>query len=307
MSSKFSQSALRLLRPQIAFTTLAIAPASALAQDGGWTVDPYLRLGAQVTVAENAVRDDEEGLDSDGISLNVEPGITAENGDLSVTVRNRARRIEYFDDQREDLWRNLLGGEATYQTDENGAVSAFADYGWNLTTAEFPRADQLEIGGQVERRFGDEHRLRGGASWRERDYDDVARSSGSGPRLDGQYRYRLGANHYLYLDGRYESIGSDLDRRDMERFIVSTSYQRPLARDLRIRPQLSYRDLRFPGRIEADGQPRRDTILIPELSFIYSPGDWFFVSEFRYNIRNSNDQERQDDGYRIALSVSRAF
>lgn len=154
------------------------------AQDDGWTLDAELDAGVRVTVAENAVRDDDDTVDDDAVSFSLTPQLTATNGPVEVSLRHRVRRIEYFEDDREDLWRNLLGAEVTYATDPNGAVSVFAERGWNVTTAEFPRADQWEVGGEVERRFGDAHRVRLGGSWRERSYDDLAGSEGSGPRLD---------------------------------------------------------------------------------------------------------------------------
>ncbi|RDC60141.1 hypothetical protein HME9302_01340 [Alteripontixanthobacter maritimus] len=277
------------------------------AQDDGWTLDAELDAGVRVTAAENAVRDDDDTVDDDAISFSLSPQVTATNGPVEVALRHRVRRIEYFDDDREDLWRNLLGAEVTYTTDPMGAVSVFAERGWNVSTAEFPRADQWEAGAEIERRFGAAHRVRVGGSWRERSYDDLAGSEGSGPRLDAQYRYRFAANHYLYVAGRVEEIDSDAERREMNRWLLSASYQRPLARDLRIRPQLTYRELDFPGRIVPDGASREDTILIPEVTLLYSPGDWLFSGELRYNIRSSNDPERGEDGFRISVNASHEF
>lgn len=93
----------------------------------------------------------------------------------------------------------------------------------------------------------------------------------------------------------------------MDRWLLSASYQRPLAKDLRIRPQLTYRELDFPGRIVPGGASREDSILIPELTLLYSPSDWLFSGELRYNIRSSNDPNREEDGFRISVNANRKF
>ena len=289
------------------FVGIAIVPGAAHAQDSGWTIDPSLDVAVRAVTANFDLRDDDAPINGDAIAVLVSPSVTAENGALSLRLRNSTYRIEYLEDDFLDRWRSVTGAEIAYATDANGSVGAFVEYGDNLSTAESPRTDQWQYGAELERRFGTEHRVRLQGSWRERDYDDLAGSEGSGPRLNGEYRYRFAANHYLYLRGSAEDIDSDTARRNFDRQAVSIAYQRPLARDFRIRPEVRYRHTDFTGRLLPDGDFRSDDVVIPELTLLYSPGDWLFSLEGRYLLRNSTDPEFDRNGYRVSLEARYEF
>ena len=287
------------------FAALLTTPLSA--QDTGWEIDPALDVAVRAVTANFDLRDDDSAINGDAFAVLVAPSVTATNGDLSIRLRNSTYRIEYLEDDFADRWRVVTGLDVDYATDPDGEIGASIEYGDNLATAEFPRTDQWQYGANVERRFGEEHRVRLAANWRERSYDDIAQSTGQGPEIDGEYRYRFGPNNYLYLRGSIEEIDSDTDRRRFDRQIVSVAYQHPIAPDFRIRPEIGYRHTDFPGRFAPDGGIRSDDLVIPELTLLYSPGDWLFSVESRYLIRNSTDPEFDRNGYRIALEARYEF
>jgi hypothetical protein len=294
----------------VAFGLPCVLPVtSLLGRDAadGWSIDPSLDLAARAVTADHDLRDDDSTISGDAIALIIAPSVVFENGPVQFELRNSTFRIEYLDDDFADRWRHTSEAELTFATDSSGSLSAFAEYAGNLTTAEAPFTDQWQFGGSVERRFGETHRVRARGAWRDRSYDDAAASKGSGARIDGEYRYRFGANHYFYLRGRYEEIDSANPVREFDRWIVSSAYQRPIARDLRIRPEIAYRDLDYPGRPIAGGGFRHDRSIVPELTLLYSPGDWLFSLEGKYFVRDSTDPEFDRNGYRIALEARHGF
>lgn len=286
---------------------LVLFPAYAFAQDDGWSLDPSLDMAVRVVTANLDLRDDDSAISGDAFALLVSPSVRATNGALTLRLRNSTYRIEYLTDDFSDRWQSVTGAEITYETDPNGSFGSFIEYGDNLSTAESSRTEQWQYGAELERRFGSEHRVRLQGSWRERSYDDIAMSDGSGPDIDGEYRYRFAANHYLYLRGSVEDIDSDNARRIFDRQSASIAYQRPLSSDFRIRPQLNYRHTDFTGRLLPEGDFRSDDVIIPELTLLYSPGDWLFSLEGRYLLRDSTDPEFDRDGYRLALEARYEF
>ena len=272
-----------------------------------WSLDPGLEVAARIVSAKSAIRDDEEAVDGDAIALRIAPSVRLRGSDVTITLRNSTTRIEYFPEDRSDRWQNTARLTGDFAVGEGSSLTFFGERGDNLSTAEYFMTDEWEFGGRLEQELNEENRIRLGASWRDRSYDDSAQSQGSGPQIDGEYRYRLGANHFVHLRGRYEEIDSSNLLREMSRRSIFASYQRPIARDLRIRPEISYRDLDYPGRILATSDYRRDDILSPEVSLLYSPGPWLIIAEARYIARNSSDPEFDREGYRLALEVTHEF
>ena len=118
----------------------------------------------------------------------------------------------------------------------------------------------------------------------------------------------MGANHYAFLRGRYDEINSDDNaRRNLSRWLAEASYQRPIAKDLRLRGELSYQRLDFSGRALETGGVRQDDLFWPELTLIWSPGPWRVAAEGRYIVRNSTDPAFDRSGYRFELEASYAF
>ncbi|MBA4080051.1 MAG: hypothetical protein C0496_02175, partial [Erythrobacter sp.] len=185
--------------------------------------------------------------------------------------------------------------------------TAFGERSDNILAAEFTSTDEWEFGGEIIHSVDAANRVTLGASWRERSYDDAAGSSGDGIRVDGEYRYRFGPNHYAFLRGRYDEINSAEARRNLTRWLAEASYQRPIVSDLRLRGELSYQRLDFGGRPVAGGGSREDDLFWPELTLIWSPGPWRIAGEARYIVRNSTDPAFDRSGYRFEVEISHAF
>ena len=273
----------------------------------GWSVDPGLDSSVRIVTAQSAIRDDDETIDGDAISFGLAPFVQFERQNARITVRNSLKRIEYFPEDRTDRWQNVASVVGDFEISGRTSVRVFGERGDNLSTAEFFRTDQWEVGTRIQNAFDEANRVRLGASWRERQYDDSAGSTGEGPQIDGEYRYRFGANHYLYARGRYEEIDSPQPARNMNRWSAFLLYQIPVARNLRLRPELSYRDLKYPGRDLTTGGFRRDEIFAPELTVLYSPGPWLVLAEAKYISRNSTDPRFDRGGYRFAIEVIHEF
>jgi hypothetical protein len=274
----------------------------------GWRLEPGLRLTARGIAAETTAPGEDEVIDGNAIALVAAPSLVLTNDDVTVTLRNATTWLEYQDPDRLDRWQNTARLSVRYDLSDATGVTAFGERSDNLLTAEFTSTDEWEFGGEIEHSFNAANRVQLGVSWREREYDDTENSSGSGIRVDGEYRYRFGANHYAFLRGRYDEINSDDNaRRNLNRWLAEASYQRPIARDLRLRGELSYQRLDFSGRTLATGGVRQDDLFWPELTLIWSPGPWRLAAEGRYIIRNSTDLAFDRSGYRFELEESYAF
>lgn len=317
--------ALALAIPVLFFATAAFAETSqqepseqdsgidgeddeATAKSGsGWHLDPGLRLAARGITARTTAPGEDEVIDGNAFALIAAPSLVLSKDDVTVTLRNTVTRLEFEDAARTDRWQNAARLGVSYDLPGGTRLAAFGERSDNMLAAEFTSTDEWEFGGEVTHSFDAANRLQLGASWRERGYDDTTGSRGDGVRIDGEYRYRFGANHYAFLRGRYDTINSAEARRHLSRWLAEASYQRPLARDLRLRGELSYQRLDFGGRLVAGGGVRQDDLLWPELTLIWSPGPWRIAGEARYIVRNSTDPAFDRSGYRFEVEVSHAF
>lgn len=276
-------------------------------ETSGWRLEPGLRLTARGIAARSTAPGEDEVIDGNAFALVAAPSLALSNDDVVVTLRTTTTRLEFEDEARIDRWQNVARLSVSYNLPHGTKITAFGERGDNLLTAEFTSTDEWEYGGEFEHSFDAANRIQLGASWRTRSYDDVENSSGSGIRVDGEYRYRFGANRYAYLRGRYDEINSDEARRNLSRWLAEASYQHPIAKDLRMRGELSYQRLDFSGRTLATGGVRQDDLFWPELNLIWSPGPWRFAAEGRYIVRNSTDPAFDRSGYRLELEASYAF
>jgi hypothetical protein len=281
--------------------------AEAREDTSGWRLEPGLRLTARGITARSTAPGEDEVIDGNAIAAVITPSLVLTNDDLTVTLRNSTTRLEFEDPGRLDRWQNSARLAVRYDLPGGTSLTAFGERSDNILAAEFTSTDEWEYGGEIEHSFDATSRVQLGASWRARSYDDAANSSGSGIRVDGEYRYRFGANHYAFLRGRYDEINSDEARRNLSRWLAEASYQRPIADDLRLRGELSYQKLDFSGRTLAAGGVRQDDLFWPELTLIWSPGPWRIAAEGRYIVRNSTDPAFDRSGYRFELEVSHAF
>jgi len=273
----------------------------------GWRLEPAIAVTARGISARSTAPAEDEVIDGNAFALVAAPSLTLTNGKVEVTLRNTATRLEFEDVNRDDRWQNVARLTTRFNLSDATRISAFGERSDNLLTAEFTSADEWEYGGEIEHSFDRANRVAVGASWRERNYDDIDNSTGSGVRVDGEYRYRFGANHYAFLRGRYDEINSATDRRNLDRWLAEASYQRPIAKDLRVRGELSYQRLNYSGRQLITGGVREDKLFWPELTLIWSPGPWRFAAEGRYIVRNSSDPAFDRSGYRVELEAGFAF
>jgi len=273
----------------------------------GWRLEPGLRVTLRGIAARSTAPGEDEVIDGNAIAALIAPALVLTNEDVAVTFRNITTRLEFEDPDRLDRWQNLARLMGRYELSESTAITGFAERSDNILAAEFTSTDEWEFGGEIEHSFDAANRVQAGASWRERAYDDEAGSRGSGIRVDGEYRHRFAPNTYAFLRGRHDVINSDNERRDLERWLFEASYQRPIARDLRLRGELTYESLAFEGRILPDGNFRKDDLIWPELTLVWTPGPWRIAAEGRYIFRASNDPAFDRSGYRIEMEVSHAF
>lgn len=294
-------------QPETASDSLEEDEAETANDASGWKLEPGLRVTARGIAARSTAPAEDEVIDGNAFALIAAPSAVLSNDDVTVTLRNTVTRLEFEDPARDDRWQNAARLSARYDLSDATAITAFGERSDNALAAEFTSTDEWEFGGEIEHSFDRANRVALGASWRERSYDDSDNSTGSGIRVDGEYRYRLGANHYAFLRGRYDTINSATDRRNLDRWLAEASYQRPLAKDLRLRGELSYQRLDFSGRTLATGGVRQDDLFWPELTLIWSPGPWRLAAEGRYIVRNSTDPAFDRSGYRVELEASYAF
>ncbi|MCB2066153.1 MAG: hypothetical protein KDE15_05875 [Erythrobacter sp.] len=301
----------------VAATLLAaLSPYAALAQDesGEWQLDPYARIEAGIVLSQSSDSEDELIIVGDGGYVRGAAGVTW--GDDVTTFRLEADRIqtERFGNAtgRGHYDRDRITVSATRQLGDDWEVELRGRMYDDLVTAESSDTDELSAAVRIEYEPVLDHRLRAQLTWRERNYDDGqgpggTASTGQGPRLDVEYRYRLGRYNYLNLDLRAEEINSDNPQRSFTREAVGVSYTQPITRDLRVRPAIEYRHTRFDGRIAPDGQPREDNSVVPEIELLWWPGDWRIEAEAKYIATSSNDPLRDREGYRFSLTVGYVF
>ncbi len=273
----------------------------------GWRLDPGLRITARGITARTTAPGEDEVIDGNALAAVITPQLVLANDDVTVTLRNATTRLEFEDPDRTDRWQNTARLSVAYDLSDATRISAFGERSDNILAAEFTSTDEWEFGGEVMHSLNDANRVTLGASWRERAYDDATGSRGQGVRIDGEYRYRFGPNHYAFLRGRYDEITSAEARRNLSRWLAEASYQRPIASDLRVRGEFSYQRLDFGGRPVAGGGVRQDDLFWPELTLIWSPGPWRIAGEARYIVRNSTDPAFDRSGYRFEVEVSHAF
>lgn len=296
----------RITYAMLTTTALIHAPA-AIAQADTGGLSAQIEISARAVAAETTGQVDDDIIDGSSATFRIEPTLSVDSGPVLLTFSNATSRIEYFADDRNDRWQNTARLSAEIGADAATSLTIFGQRSDNIITAEAPLVDEWEAGLRLQHELNDTHRLAFGARWQDRRYAGVVPSSGQGPRIDGEYRYRFAANHYGYLRGRYESISAADPLRDLTRWTASATYQRPLARDLLLRPAINWSRLDFTGRALPLGGFRRDTVLSPEVELIYSPGAWRMAAQARYVARQSSDPAFDRAGYRFALEVGYVF
>jgi len=297
--------------PVLLALAAAFGPAGAGAQEEGWTLDPYARLELSAISADSSDQDGELIINGDALTFRAQGGLEFGDGTTSFTIE--ADRIQVFrpGSGRRDSDRDRFTASVEHEVSDDVDVRLRARYYDDLVSAEYNDTDEKQIAGRVTYEPVKAHRFRLEGTWREREYDDAmgpggGSSTGSGPRVDAEYRHRLGRYNYLTFDLRAEEIASDNDARRYSRQSGAVSYTQPITRNLRVRPAVEVRRTRFDGRL-VDGDPRDDVQVIPEVELLWWPGDWRIEAEAKYINSSSNDPQRDREGYRLSLSVGHVF
>lgn len=286
----------------------------AAAQEQVWELDPFARAEIGVVSSESSDREDELIVVGDGGYLRGQAGVEL-IGD-GVTFRLEADRIqvERFGNAtgRERYDRDRFTAAAQAELGEDWEVRLQGRVYDDLVTVESPDTDEVQAAVRLEYQPVLAHRVRAEVTWRERSYADNdgpggTASRGEGLRVDLDYRHRIGRYHYVGLDLRAEEIDSDNPRRSYERQSARLSYTRPITDDLRVRPAVEVRRTRFDGRMTPDDVPRDDTQIVPELEFLWWPGNWRMEAEAKYIFGDSNDPVRDRKGYRLSISIGYVF
>ena len=298
----------------LALANLA-APQSVAAQEAdGFAVDPYARLELGVVSSQSSDRDEELIVNGDGGYLRAQVGVDI--GNDTSNVRFEADRIEVqrFGSAtgRDAYNRDRLTAAYTQKLGEAFEVELQGRLYDDLVSIESSDTDERQASVQLEYEPERAHRFRLRGTWRDREYDDGqgaggASSTGEGPRVDFDYRHRLGRYHYVAFDLRAEEIDSANPLRAYTRESAGASYTRPITRDLRVRPAVEVRHTRFDGRLTPAAEVREDTQIVPEVELLYWRGNWRIEAEAKYIFGSSNDPVREREGHRLSLSIGYVF
>jgi hypothetical protein len=257
-------------------------------------------------VAADSIDDEEEDIARSALIGRGAIGYVLEQGSGELRIEASSAYYEYLDEGRDHRWSNGIEAEYLADVGRDWRAGVGLEYDTNLATVEFGSTDQLQARGMLEYEPNRANRARFHAGWRERSYDDLQDSSGSGPFAELDYRYRFGRYHYLTAEMRYERIDSDHQIRDFDRIAFSTFYTHPLSRDARLRGGVMVRHTDFRNRpvLEHPGESRRDWLIMPEIELLYDVSrDWRLETELRYINRRSNDPDFDREGYRAEVSL----
>ncbi len=281
----------------------------AAAKDSDWRLEPDARIEVQAVTAQTTTRDDDLVIDGEALSVRGQVGVALEKRGLRF--RLEADRIEVIrlGEDRRNFARDRFTATAEADLDSDWALQLQARHLDDSVTVEASDTDEWQGSARLTWDKDRTHRLRLQGTWRSREYDNgpLAETTGEGPRVDGQYRRRFGAYHYLAFDLRAESIRSDDARRGYDRQSAGVAYTRPLTPDLRLRPAIEVIRTQFDNRLTINGDRRRDSLVVPEVELLYWPGKWRIEAEAKYVFSGSNEPLREREGYRLTLSVGYAF
>ncbi len=286
-----------------------LTPAAVTAQDSGWSLQPNARAEVGFVSAETATRDEQIVVDGDAFTLRGQVSFDLEDDDSRFRIEADRIEVIRLGDGRSNSNRDRITVEFEQEFGSNWEVQLRGRYYDDLVTAELSDTDELQGSVLVTYEPARAHRFSLRGSWRDREYDNgpASQTEGEGPRVDAQYRHRLGRYHYVTADFRAESIDSDDPLRGYSRESAKLSYTRPITRDVRVRPALEYLNTRFDDRLTPAGERRGDELIVPELELLWWPGKWRVEAEAKYISSSSNLATREREGYRLTLSVGYVF
>ena len=289
---------------------MAATPASA-SDEGTIKVDPTAQLTFRL-VQSDLDFDEGEEIDSSGFAVRGEVGLDFDLGETTgARVELEAGHFNYHDATRTD--RTSYGGavEVEQALSETVKMRLRVRRIENVGLLEASSADQTSVGVRFQWEKGND-RVRLYADWRDRDYDLTAPANGQGWRFAAQYNRRLGSYKWLRFDARWEEITSENSpRRNFERTVLRVEYSQPVAKRLRLRPSIEYREWSYDDRI-ARGDPQRDlrqdSYVAPRLELAYGRSIGLYgEASIEYRLRSSNDVRFDSDAIRAGLTVGFRF
>ncbi|MXO86830.1 hypothetical protein GRI38_12415 [Altererythrobacter aurantiacus] len=251
-----------------------------------------------------------DDVESSGVGISADSSVTFVEGETRLEISVDPTVFEFSDETRGTRKSLGIGIELSQRIGETLKLSVRSRRVSNIVTLESRSADQRSLRGEVEWEKGNDRlRLRG--EYRMRDYDDAEQSEGEGPLVEVQYNRRLGPYHWLRLSARHDAIESDNERRSYERERVRAEYSLPVAKRLRLRPALEYRQWRYDSRIargDMNDELRRDSLINPEIGIAYGKTRGFFLNgTAEYEFRKSNDERFGENAPRFTLDVGYRF
>lgn len=290
-------------------STAALLTTPAVAQDSGWKLEPDARVEFGIISAESETADEQITVDGDALVARGAVGVDFEDDD--TRFRLEADRIEVFrlGEGRSDSNRDRITALIDQEFGKDWELQLRGRYYDDLSTAESSDVDELQASVRATYEPERAHRFRLRATWRDREYDNGTggQTNGDGPRVDAQYRHRLGRYHYVTLDARAEGISSDDPQRGYSRQSAKISYTHPITPDLRVRPALELLNTRFDSRLTPEGERRKDQLVVPEVELLWWPDKWRIEAEAKYISSSSNLASRDREGFRLSISVGYVF
>ncbi|MEM6857106.1 MAG: hypothetical protein AAF559_04470 [Pseudomonadota bacterium] len=197
-----------------------VAMAQGLDQDlakdlDGWELKPTARVELGAISAETATREEQIVVNGDAFTVRGQAGFNFEDDDTRFRLEVDRIEVVFLDDDRSDISRDRITAQFDQELGDDWEVQVRARYYDDLVTAESIDTDEIQGSVQVTYEPERAHRVRVRGTWRDREYDQGTggQTTGEGPRVDVQYRHRLGRYNYINFDLRAESIESDDPRR----------------------------------------------------------------------------------------------
>lgn len=284
-------------------------PVAAFAKDA-LTFDGRVEVRA---VQSDLDFDEGEDIDSSGVGARGDIGANWQaSNKTAVRIAIDASVFDYNDEDRDTL--ESVGGrlQVTHTVSDEVEVRGYVRRVENIAVLEANSADQTSGGVRLQWEKGND-RLRLTGEYREREYDTTTPAKGDGYRVTAEYSRRFGSYHWLQFRLRHEDMQSDdAARRSYDRQAARVKYSHPIAKRLRLRPSVEYRQWKYDSRIargDPDGDLRKDSYFAPaiDLSWGRATRGLYALANAEYRIRTSNDERYDSNAIRVGLRVGYRF
>lgn len=293
-------------RALLAPFALLAAPGAATAADGP-EFDAEISARAIYTERDTQAGD---GLEPSGFGTRGEVGVMWVDDGTRFRLQGDATYFNYSNEDRDDREGFGIQAELAQEVSDTVTVSGRVRYANDIVALESFSADQLGVEGQVEWSKGND-RIRIGAEWREREYNDRLSTTGRGPSLDVQYNRRIAPWQWFRLELRADSIESDNPRRGYSRQSARATYSHPISRNARLRARIEARQWTYDNRIAQgapDGELRSDTLVRPMVGITFGRLSGLYGRAYAYyEFRDSNDERYRADAPRFEAAIGYRF